>query len=398
MKHKNMKTTKLFAVLFLTLTMIMNCIPVYASTNEGKLDKVLFITDSQGISDILLYNTSQNGSIYSDWANYEDLNFDMNDVIRYRAVAFPYCENLREEILEAYQNDCIVYIYGIITIQEYKSAINLNEYSLDVNLYNEQGYCMEKVTQYFESTYETDEYFNIISYSSNALLCKVLGDTLDPNSQLTAYNYLVPIEKNFSQMGRLNARNTLIDSNFNLVTTWGSNSEFSVSMDYYLYRNYNEIDPDYDYFAIKTRVWVDNDTGRTTSVRTKYELPFDSDNLIETGPDSHSNIGSLSVSVSYGNSGPDASIGYSIDLSDSRPTIDRTEDFTNDIVEWEMRPRSLLPLSIDGTSLICCATWASYGSSLAAIDLFYSGVVNIGPSEQYPTTAGYTKIPIRYHY
>lgn len=400
MTNKRSIRFRTIAALFLVFAMFMSCIPAYAASNNVKTDKVLFVTDAQGIADISTFDATRTVNTYSDYANYEDPSFDMDNVIQYRAVAFPYCESLSDEVLEAYNSGCIVYLYGSLTIQEYKAAINLNNYALDVNLYNEQGYSTEKVSQFFDSSYESNEVFNIISYGPKALLCKVAGDTLNEqqNTALTARNYLVPIEKNFSQLNRLNVRNTLIDSDFDIVTTWGPNSEFSITMDYYLYRNYDEVDPDYDYFAVKTRVWIDNDMGSTRRIQTKYELPYSTDNLIETGPDSQSNIGSLSVSVGYGESGPDASIGYSLDLSDSRPTIERTEDYTNDTVEWTMTPRTLFPLSIDGTSLTCCATWASRGTSLAAIDLFYNGIVSIGPSEQYPTTPGYTEVPIRYYY
>ena len=152
----------------------------------------------------------------------------------------------------------------------------------------------------------------------------------------------------------------------------------------------------YDYFGVKTRVWVTNDLGLVNGIQTKYELPYSSDHLLETGPDSQSNVGSLSVDVGFGSDGPSGSIGYSVDLSDTRPSIERAEDYTNDIVEWEMTPRFPFPIYLDGDSLYCCATWASKGTSLAGIDLYYNGSVNAGIA--YPETDGYTKYSVRFNY
>ena len=71
-------------------------------------------------------------------------------------------------------------------------------------------------------------------------------------------------------------------------------------MDYTLYQNDSDRDPDYDYFGIKTKIWVDNSSGDVSRLRTKYVLPYPSDNLLETGPASKSNAGQISISIGYG--------------------------------------------------------------------------------------------------
>ena len=117
--------------------------------------------------------------------------------------------------------------------------------------------------------------------------------------------------------------------------------------------------------------------GEVTGIYTKYELPYSSDNLLETGPQSQSRIQTLNVSIGFGAGGSNGRIEYSMDLSEFYPTINRTADYTNDIVEWEMVNRTLFPLNINNATLDCLASWASVGH-LAAIDVYYKGRVNVG--------------------
>lgn len=77
--------------------------------------------------------------------------------------------------------------------------------------------------------------------------------------------------------------------------------------------------------------------------------------------------------------------------------IERTENYTDDTVEWVLTPRTWFPKSIDDAQLVCVASWASTGK-YAGINVSYQGVVNIGPNSQYPTSAGYTEIPVRFSY
>ena len=166
-------------------------------------------------------------------------------------------------------------------------------------------------------------------------------------------------------------------------------------MDYTLYRNYDETDPNYDYFGITTNVWADT-TVRLDELRTKYALPNSSDNFLETGPATQKNVGTLSVSIGFGSSGLGGDIGFSIDLSNSQPDIDRTEDFTNDIVEWNMHRRAVLPPSMNNAILGCSATWASRNST-ATIDVSYQAKVSIArPNVTQSATSEYTKIQIRF--
>ena len=342
-------------------------VSAYAAPDNVRTNKILFVTDTQGILELSAFNAVRPASIYVDYANYEAQDFDVEDIATYRAVAFPYCESLREEIRAAYSSGCTVYLYGELTIQDYKAATGLEAYALDINLYSEQGYNAEKISQSFDAAYEEGEIFQVISYSADALLCKIAGDTRDENSSLTACRYLLPIAKNFSQMMSGGTEEASTDNAFDIVTIWGVNGEFSASVDYRLYRNCDETDPVYNYFSIETSVQIGHASGRTESVWLRYELPYTSDNLMKTWPDFQNDY-----------------------------TVSRGEDYTKDSVAWEMTSQGFLPFSIDESPVTCGASWAAQESSETGIDLFYEGTVKIGPFAQYPSTAGCTEIPIRF--
>ena len=209
------------------------------------------------------------------------------------------------------------------------------------------------------------------------MLCKIAGNTRKSNSPRTACHYLFPIEKNFLQTVNQETEAVSTDSAFDIVTIWGVNSEFSASVDYRLYRNCDEEDPVYNYFSIEASIQIDPASGHTESVRMRCELPHSSDNLTKIWPDSQSG-----------------------------DAVDCREDYTNDTAAWERTRRSFSPFSAGEALLTCGASWAAQESlegsveeSLeTGIDLYYDGTVNMGPFGQYPSTAGFAEIPIRFYF
>lgn len=304
------------------------------------------------------------------------------DLSTYSAIALYRDSEIKQSLVkEAYSKNTIVYLYGDLTISEYKSYFSIADYSIDVKVANSS----QTLTQSFSESYEETEAFQVISYGTQPLLCKISSDC-------TFFSVFKAVTQNFQKLLSPRTRSTIIKSEFDFVTYFQSSS---VHMDYTLYRNYDETDPNYDYFGITTNVWADT-TVRLDELRTKYALPNSSDNFLETGPATQKNVGTLSVSIGFGSSGLGGDIGFSIDLSNSQPDIDRTEDFTNDIVEWNMHRRAVLPPSMNNAILGCSATWASRNST-ATIDVSYQAKVSIArPNVTQSATSEYTKIQIRF--
>ena len=410
-----MKKTKIKAFAFvLSIIMLVAALPAYAATNTTEYDKLLYIVDSYELSNLeielddpsIIVDLNKPSDFYGDVDTSESIvaDFTLFDyissdevttdiIMQYKGVAIPYNQDYTVDYARsAYNSGKLVYLYGELTISEYKNVLGILDFSIDTIATNSNGTDITAVKQGFDSEFEKNEKYNVISYSNNAVLCKF-------SNEIKNVHYLISASENCaSTIVQSNARATIVKSEFDFVTYWGPNNIFSVHLDYTLYREYDESDPTYDYFGIKTTTWVDAaNSGTVAEIRTKYSLPYESDNLLETGPASQKNIGSLSVSCGYGDSGVSASIGYSIDLSDQDPTINRTENFTNDTVEWIMTRRTWFPKSLDGVHEICVATWASTGKT-AGINVYYGALIKAGQHGAMNVDSGYTSLPIRFSY
>lgn len=397
--------------IFLCLVVFLGNIPL--TVNATETTELLFVADDNSYSNLIselnnptiIVDESQiDACINSDIDISESIivNFDLFDYTstsnisesmlnNYKAIALPVTNKETESIARtAHDKGILVYLYGQMTINDYKEILSIESFTQSTEILDPSETKFDIVEQGFDVNFENSELFNVICYSNNTLLCKFGGAPKEVNYLVAALNNCVE-----TSVGE-KTRASIVKSEFDFTTYWGNNNQFASHLDYTLYREMDESDSVYDYFAIRTRTWVTAGNWTTTLIATKYELPFSNDNLLETGPDSQSNIGSLSGSIGF-DGNISGSIGYSIDLSDQRPTIKRTENYTDDTVEWDLTRRTFMTLSINDAQLICVASWASTGK-YAGIDVSYKGIVNIGTNDQYPTTAGYTKIPIRFSY
>lgn len=386
----------LISTLLCLLLSFGSFVPCFAA--ESYESKILFVISGEyNDENITVLNVGEDDTVFEDsnCVTYAFINgMDFNSVLRYDAVALPF-ENSRTAQLArfAFENGLLVYLYGELTIEDYKRALGLNDFSLRDDIYYIGKGKTEKTVTYFDKAFECSEVYNIISYGNSALLCKFNG-TPDLS------NYYKAVSEDFcgnNASAGINST-TVLTSKFKMVTYWGKNNRYSVRFNYTLYRETAEVDNQYDYLAIKTTAWVT--PGMATEVEeidTKYILPYASDHLMETAPASQKNIGTLSESLSFGDGTINGTIGYSVDLSDSRPTIKRTQDLANGTVEWALTKRAVFAKNIDDATLVPVASWASTGKT-AAIDLYYGGKVSFGTNNQYISDSGYTKVPIRFSY
>lgn len=404
MKRHNSKLRICVLVCLIVLAIVSTSVQIFATSLNSHTERILFITDDTECNRMKSVEAFHSNDVIADVLTREAVDADM--LSSYGAVILPYGEENNTVARAAYENGSVVYLYGELTIKDYKDSVGVDEYALTMPIYKESG-TREEIVQFFDTDYEENEIFNVISYSQHALLCKISQElpenlatyeqqNVDENSDENIY--LTAAEKNFLALKRRTTARAVVDSDFDITSYFGPNNEYSVHMDYTLYQNDSDRDPDYDYFGIKTKIWVDNSSGDVSRLRTKYVLPYPSDNLLETGPASKSNAGQISISIGYGENGPSGSISYSMDLSDSSPNISRDEDYTNDVVEWSVTPRSLLPKHLNNQNFSSCATWASKGGSLAAIDVSYAGRVNVGPDGVHGLDSGYNEVPIRFYY
>lgn len=186
--------TVLVMVMYFGLLSI--CVTAVKAFAETKISKVVFFVNSQeeynSISDWQNSGTETGGNLSN--SNLFDIRF-INEInttnllsyIAYIAVALPFETEFDKIIIQnAFQNNIYVYLYGALTIKNFKDTVGLRDYSLNVNANGSDEDCVVIQTkQYFDAEYEENEVFNVIGYSNKALLCKISAESI------SSYSYLI---------------------------------------------------------------------------------------------------------------------------------------------------------------------------------------------------------------
>lgn len=271
------------------------------------------------------------------------------------AVAVP-CDGLTSDSLtQLYQAGIRVYIYGDLTINDYMDYTGADDFTSSVPVYDvDEGFTGEYITRDFgEYQKRTKEYQIICNPLDDAkgLLCTFdkSGDGNQPAS------YMNVIAEDYAES--LNrTRAAIVDSDYNIVSYFNSDNS-SIHMSWILYRNYDEEDTDYDYFALESRVWVKNSSiWNVVEITGEHEKYYYSDSLIDYGPESSDKTSTVTFELGVSAEGPTGSVSYSYDL-DSAPDI--ALDSTNypDSVAWAVSKRTFGP-SLQDDVLKFASSWA----------------------------------------
>ncbi len=378
--------TALAVILSLILLTASLCTGLLLRANaDSKIRKLLFVTEETADTSTLSAEFSENGdNTYFETAPLSEITAETLNA--YVAVALPASETGMDAAALVDIDQTRTYLYGEVTIADYKAATGLEEFTLQIPMLDTDGTQISMAEQFFDETYEQTEVFAAICCGENALL----GSAAE-NAPLGSY--LALILDNCKQFLMPQTRATIIQSGFDYSTAmFGENYVRGVAhMSYTLYRNTDEEDPTYDYFAIKTNTWINCENGNVSALRTSYRWPNVMDRLMGSAPETQKNIGELSVGLEFGpdkNGKPNASVSFefSIDLSDTKPNITREEvrhggtDLGADQVSWDLTPRTLFPNYLNNTTSTCAATWANYENDehYVAIEIRYSGQVKHG--------------------
>jgi|GEM_PF-4527333 len=418
MMMKKNNNTKL-GLLLLTIC-LMFCVLLGANTidvNANSLENNMLPNIDNSSRLLFIVANKESYQSVSDWFNdwqnceYSDFHYEHLVDIRlasetdemllksYLAVALPYNRRIHNSlnIQSVFGNGTYIYFYGSLTINDYKIATGLKDFSLEINTNHTKDETLSVVRQNFEYEYRANEIFNIIGFNNNALLSRVSSDN--------DAAYLFTILQNFEKMVRSYYRNsgssnsnssaTPIGVGFGFTYTWRSrsfpNQFYTIEMDYTLFHNQTTQIPGINFFGISTRVWVRRSSGGVIdSVQIGYALPNANDNLLETSPGSQNNASTVGFSV--GLAGPTISGTFSLN---GAPRLTRTENFTHNTVEWHLRPRVILPQNLLGEVFHSAASWATNSNS-AAIDIRFQA--NASYSRYFPPSpSGWSPtIPIRF--
>ena len=208
--------------------------------------------------------------------------------------------NLQEAVRNAYNyNNARIYLFGELTINDYKRVLGIEKFGADAPVFDANGMTSETAFISFGSEQERSDILNMISFSKsdakNHMLAKVAKSEKIVDGMTNEY---IKIITDDFQSNESIKSTTIVKSGFN-YRSYLTSSVYA-NMDFILYRDLSELDPIYDYFAVKTNVYT---SGMSTSrIETEHRLPFSSDELIDYGPGDISKAGTVSVSLNLSGS------------------------------------------------------------------------------------------------
>lgn len=271
-----------------------------------------------------------------------------------------------------YASGIRVYIYGDLTINDYIAYTGQKEFTSRVPVYNLDGsFSGDYVERSFSGEQKNAKQYQIIcdpQDDSIGLLCTI--DKKDDGNKLESY--LNIIANNYIEATQ-QQRATIVSSDYDIVHYF-YNDSCSIHLTWILYRNYNEEDPTYDYFALESRVWgTSNNTASIIQTTCEHAMVYSTDHIIDSGPESDSSADSISFTLDFGEGGVSGgSITYNYSL-DASPNITRDTSNYPRSISWTAKKRFFGSV-LDNTIFKFATSWASTGT-LAAIKVNYSNTI-----------------------
>ena len=263
------------------------------------------------------------------------------------------------EFLSTMLEDSRIYVYGDTTISHYKEYFNLNKFSVQIPKYNGP----KKLTSTGMLEFDTPEALSkkrqIICFSKNTRYPCVMvsGNEMDilEQQELIVQQYNETFAPMFS-------KSSVVQSGFqHKIIAYGP--RLYLNLDYLLYKNDDETDPTYDYFALKTNATAVNNkcetTGNCDLMEIKNQLCYTSDNIIDYSPKDTKRAKSVNASLNLGSSAS-ANIGISFE-TDAGPTIHTTYDSANHAVSWKVSRYWFFGSTFNNQRLSFGTSWASTG-------------------------------------
>lgn len=370
------------------LTMFLSTVLILPTqTNAVKKvepnNKLLVIVENINVFDSSL--VASYASKY-DIIQYKDINY--STITNYSNYAVPSKfvktnNKLCNVLKNAFNNyDSRIYIYGEVRISDFKRVLNIKNFGANVNVYDENGSTAKTAFLSFGKEQEYTYIENIISYSNSQTQKNLIATVAKCDNMIM--EYIKIIISDCCKTGIMPMA-SIVQSGFNYRSYYCNNY---INMDYLLYRDYDEQDPNYDYFAIKTNVSAYG--GLAKEIDVEHRLPYLSDELIDYGPYDINRAGSVSVGLDLGG----GSLSYSFDVGGG-PTIDATYNSSVDYCTWKITKYWFFGSYLNNQLFKPGSSWASTGT-YAGTDITFRAAFE-GPGEMYLWTPWQT-VQVRYDY
>lgn len=339
--------------------------------NNGKL--LVIVQETAQIADL---NLSEYEDVYDivqeNFIDYESLKAYSAFAVRIEALQ----TDIRlKKILASkyYKENSEIYIYGELTIHDYEEIFEIDNLGSYIDLYSTVNLndSKNRVFAYYDNHEKQTRFRNIISSSGSMsdkylianIECPDLEDLNKNCCRRIIYDYYQDHQSIVLPLSVIQ-----VQSGYDYVAEYITDSfGFAINMDYRLYKE-TESDPNYEYFAIKQFVTVEEPIHHAyvacTKIIAEQDLYYASDEMIDYGPFDATNAGSVEVSLDMSSG---VGLTYSF-LVGGSPEIDATYSAINDYVQWKITnsPTILQP----GNLYIFSTSWAVPTSrSITAIDL-----------------------------
>ena len=338
------------SILFMYGVFSLSKLPIFASAEQMPDTDILMVVADESEAQALA-NTQQD---HLEVITKDQLSLKDNNHIAYAVSRDLFDLPLVSQILnEAYSKlNARIYIYGGLSIRDYKQLLNMDELYISVNICNNQDIVTSSIKMGFVDEDKINQ-ITCLSRSENYQSLIVSGNEMQG---FDAQNFIVR-HYNRTYVNPFAREATIIQSSFNHVV-W-ANTYFYINVDYMLYKDDAESDISHDYFALRTNVTGCTDNGYDTcrEIQVKHQLIHSSDNVTDYVPKDTSSATNVNVSLSYGPSAS-ASIGFSFG-SGAGPTIDSTYTPNEKLVEWKVSKYWFFGSNFTGDMFSFGSSWAT---------------------------------------
>lgn len=286
-------------------------------------------------------------------------------------------ENVNIILRDAFINvDARIYVYGGLTIAEFKDILEIEQYSIQTDIYDQNGIIEQKAYMSFSEEQEEGKVEQVICLSNNpnyqSLIVSAVTATYDDLESIIMGHY-------FDTFYNPMLYATIVQNSFNYRTYAHFSGDILVTtcylnMDYYLYKIEDELIEDYDYFAIKANVntvyespSVNTGEVQCTEIQVQFALPYTSDHFYDFGPASTNKANNINVELGFGDTGIAGNISFNFSPGNS-PTINTTYNSVNRTILWKVSRYWFFGASLNNALYPFGASWASSGR-LAAINI-----------------------------
>ncbi len=384
------KLPKIVSVLLTVLLSValISTVSTKAVTAKSTIPRILIIMEDSSLFD---------RSLIADYADDYDIvdskKVDYSALSDYSCYAVPSGlvksdKRLCEAVKNSYRKyETRVYMYGKATISDFKRAFGIKSFGADVSVYDTQGPTTKTAFISFGKDQEDNMIENIISYSNSQTQKNLLATVYQGDNVIMEYMKI--ILQDYASTKNTTKSSVIVKSGFNYRSYFSS--AVYANMDFMLYRDFSELDPNYDYFAIKTNI---STTGCDTArVEAEHRMQYISDEMIDYGPGDIHRAGSVTVGLDLGSGWGGGGISYTFEVGGG-PTIDASYYAGDDYCTWIVSRH--WPFGGDLVHELFClgSSWASTGT-YAATNIKFRALFDVYVDFMY---SPWCEVQVRYDY